>query len=55
MGYFDGNMVTALWAYAQRFAMSDIPRINADHASPLIGFPSCPSRFDPGRPLYRSD
>src|SRR5262249_17437590 len=23
MGYFDGNTVTALWAYAQRFAMSD--------------------------------
>ncbi|WP_277910914.1 alkaline phosphatase family protein [Asaia platycodi] len=23
MGYFDGNTVTALWRYAQRFAMSD--------------------------------
>jgi len=23
MGYFDGNTVTALWSYAQRFAMSD--------------------------------
>ena len=23
MGYFDGNTVTALWNYAQRFAMSD--------------------------------
>jgi phospholipase C len=23
MGYFDGNTVTALWAYAQHFAMSD--------------------------------
>ena len=23
MGYFDGNTVTALWNYAQHFAMSD--------------------------------
>ena len=23
MGYFDGNTVTALWNYAQNFAMSD--------------------------------
>ena len=23
MGYFDGNTVTAMWNYAQRFAMSD--------------------------------
>ena len=23
MGYYDGNTVTALWNYAQRFAMSD--------------------------------
>ena len=23
MGYFDGNTVTALWHYAQHFAMSD--------------------------------
>jgi phospholipase C len=23
MGYFDGNTVTALWNYAQQFAMSD--------------------------------
>ena len=23
MGYFDGNTVTALWDYAQRFAISD--------------------------------
>src|SRR3954449_11337568 len=23
MGYFDGNTVTALWNYAQRYAMSD--------------------------------
>jgi phospholipase C len=23
MSYFDGNTVTALWNYAQRFAMSD--------------------------------
>ena len=23
MGYFDGNTVTALWNYAQKFAMSD--------------------------------
>ena len=23
MGYYDGNTVTALWDYAQRFAMSD--------------------------------
>jgi phospholipase C len=23
MGYYDGNRVTALWSYAQRFAMSD--------------------------------
>src|SRR6202034_2517637 len=23
MGYFDGNTVTALWQYAQHFAMSD--------------------------------
>ena len=23
MGYYDGNTVTALWNYAQHFAMSD--------------------------------
>ena len=23
MGYFDGNTVTAMWQYAQHFAMSD--------------------------------
>ena len=23
MGYFDGNTVTAMWNYAQHFAMSD--------------------------------
>ena len=23
MGYYDGNTVTALWNYAQRFAMND--------------------------------
>ena len=23
MGYYDGNTVTALWNYAQQFAMSD--------------------------------
>ncbi len=23
MGYFDGNTVTAMWNYAQNFAMSD--------------------------------
>ncbi|WP_115718878.1 phospholipase C [Gallaecimonas mangrovi] len=28
MGYFDGNTVTALWQYAQRFAMSDAAYTN---------------------------
>jgi phospholipase C len=32
MGYFDGNTVTALWNYAQNFAMND----NSYHAYPVV-------------------
>ncbi|MGO9454818.1 MAG: phospholipase C [Candidatus Binataceae bacterium] len=36
MGYFDGNTVTALWNYAQRFAMSD-NSYNTTFGSTLLG------------------
>jgi phospholipase C len=39
MGYFDGNTVTALWNYAQRFAMSD------NSYSPTFG-PSTPGAIN---------
>jgi phospholipase C len=45
MGYYDGNTVTALWQYAQHFAMSD--------NSYGTGFgPSTPGALNliPGRP-----
>lgn len=41
MGYFDGNTVTAIWNYAQNFAMSDnFLDLHSDHQHqvPLISF-----------------
>jgi phospholipase C len=35
MGYYDGNTVTALWNYAQHFAMSDsYYQTNYGHSTP---------------------
>ena len=45
MGYFDGNTVTAMWNYAQHFAMSD--NAYTDTYGPRR--PACSISFRPDR------
>ena len=47
MGYFDGNTVTALWNYAQQYAMSD------NSYGTTFG-PSTPGPDEPGSRQYLS-
>ena len=46
MGYYDGNTVTAVWNYAQRYAMSDRAsglRLDLRRSAPSTSFPGRPT------------
>ncbi len=53
MGYYDGNTVTALWNYAQHFAMSD-NFFDTEFGTTVMGHFNLLSQARPTRPMHRS-